>query len=187
MFWNKEKPKVVQSGKTDSNKGKGLVLFDSVEDAIKAEKLVVKAGYRCSLVAPPPHLRKGCDIAIEVDLVEQPAIERVLSNVPYVEFTPRSGSGELLDIVKVFNFGEYTMIKAGNMKLTFEKSTGIIVNTSGGGCPDIPYLHIELVGKRLDAIPQPKDIGHTLCALMLDRAVEGARSIWMEGGGSECS
>ncbi len=74
------------------------------------------------------------------------------------------------------------MVRAGNMKLTFEEQSGMIVNTSGGGCPDIHYLHIELVGKRLDEIPRPKDIGHTLCALMLDRAVAGARDIWKKGG-----
>lgn len=182
MFWQKEKSNTRSSGKTSNNQGKGLVLFDSVEDAIRAEKLVVKAGYVCSLVAPPPRLRRGCDVAVEINLVEQPAIERVLGKAPYVEIVPLSGSGKLLDIVQVFNYGDYTMVRAGNMKLTFEDISGIIVNTSGGGCPDIPYLYIELVGKRLDEIPRPKDIGHTLCALMLDRAVEGARDVWMNGG-----
>ncbi|MDD3270003.1 MAG: DUF3343 domain-containing protein [Syntrophomonadaceae bacterium] len=183
MFWGKEKTKRSSgSDKSKKHKGKGLVLFDSVEEAIRAERLVAKAGYACSLVAPPPQLRKGCDVAVEIDLVEQPAIERVLEQASYVEVTPLSGSGKLLDIIQIFRYGNYTMVRAGNMKLTFEEPSGIIVNTSGGGCPDIPYLHIELMGKRLDEIPRPKDIGHTLCALMLDRAVEGARDIWMNGG-----
>ncbi len=182
MFWNKEKPPIANTNKSGNSKGNGLVLFDSVEDAIRAEKLVKRAGYACSLVAPPPQLRKGCDVAVEINLIEQPAIERVLEKVGYVEVAPLSGSGKLLDIIQVFNYGKYIMVRAGNMKLTFDEQSGIIVNTSGGGCPDIPYLHIELVGKRLDEIPRPKDIGHTLCALMLDRAVEGARDIWMNGG-----
>jgi len=72
------------------------------------------------------------------------------------------------------------MVKAGNMKMSFDKSTGIIVNTSGGGCPDIPYLHIELVGRKLAEAPRPKDVGFTLCALMLDRAFEECLSLWEE-------
>lgn len=183
MFWRRKKDdNGSRHAKSNNHRGKGLVLFDSVEEAIRAERLLVKAGYACSLVAPPPQLRKGCDVAVEIDLVEQPAIERVLAHTSYVEVVPLSGSGKLLDIVQVFTYGKYTMVRAGNMKLTFEEQSGMIVNTSGGGCPDIPYLHIELVGKRLDEIPRPKDIGHTLCALMLDRAVEGARNIWKKGG-----
>lgn len=183
MFWSKKKLDTNnRPAKKNNNNGKGLVLFDSVEEAIKAERIIVKAGYACSLVAPPPELRRGCDVAVEIELVEQPAIERVLERASFVAVTPLSGSSKLLDIVQIFRYGDYTMVRAGNMKLTFEDQSGIIVNTSGGGCPDIPYLHIELMGKRLDEILRPKDIGHTLCALMLDRAVEGALDIWMNGG-----
>ncbi len=181
MFWPKKKDRTGLNRRSNENRGKGLVLFDTVEEAIKGEKLVTKAGYTCSLVAPPPSLRKGCDVALEINLVEQPAIERTLQPVPYNEVVPLAGSGELLDIVQVFEYPAHIMVKAGNMKLTFDKQSGLIVNTSGGGCPDIPYLHIEMVGKRLDEIPRPRDIGHTLCALMLDRAVEGALEIWMKG------
>ncbi len=182
MFWPKKKNRKALRNKSEAKQGKGLVLFDTVEEAIKAEKLVTKAGYECCLVAPPPSLRKGCDVAVEINLVEQPAIERTLQPVSYNEVVPLAGSAQLLDIVQVFEFPEHIMVKAGNMKLTFETQSGIIVNTSGGGCPDIPYLHIEMMGKHLDEIPRPRDIGHTLCALMLDRAVEGAREIWAEGG-----
>ena len=34
----------------------------------------------------------------------------------------------------------------------------------------IPYLNLALVGKRVDEVPRPKDLGYTLCGLMLDRA-----------------
>jgi hypothetical protein len=86
-----------------------------------------------------------------------------------------------LEIVKLTDFGDAVMVKAGNMKLTFDKNSGIIINTSGGGCPDIPYLHAELIGKKLTEAPRPKDIGFTLCALMLDRAIEQCLEIWEEG------
>ena len=180
MLWEKKDKK--KANMNNSRKGKGLVLFDSVEEAIRAEKLIRKEGYQCSLVAPPLQLRKGCDVAVEIELIEQPAIERVIGKEMCFEIAPLTGSSKLLDIIQVYRYGHYIMVKAGNMKLTYEEVSGMVVNTSGGGCPDIPYLHIELVGKSLDEIPRPKDIGHTLCALMLDRAVEGALHLWKNGG-----
>ena len=155
--------------------GGGLVLFLDVQGAMMAEKVLRGAGYVVRLVAPPPALRKGCDLALEINLVEQPGIERVLNqkDVDYVSVTPlKTGTSELLEIVKVTDFGNWVMVKAGNMKLTFDKDSGIIVNTSGGGCPDIPYLHAELIDKPFAEVPRPRDIGFTLCARMLDRALE---------------
>ena len=131
-------------------------------------------------------MRRGCDLALEVNLVEQPGIERLLrdSDTPYVEVTPlRSETAALLDVVKITDYGEWMMVKAGNMKLAFDKRTGTIVNTSGGGCPDIPYLHAEMVGRQLAEAPRPRELGFTLCALMLDRALEESLSLWRDGGG----
>ena len=116
--------------------------------------------------------------------MEQPGIERLLRqcDVAYVEVTPlKVGTSEILGIVRVVDFGDWVMVKAANMKLTFEKETGVIVNTSGGGCPDIPYMHAELIGKPLGEAPRPRDIGFTLCALMLDRALE--ESLGLRKGG----
>jgi hypothetical protein len=158
--------------------GKGLVTFAGVEDALKAEKIIRRAGYSCTLVAPPPALRKGCDLALEFNLVEQPVIERLLSpEVPFLGVHSLEGSAELLQIVKVTYFPGYTMVKAGNMKITFDNSSGVIVNTSGGGCPDVPYLHARLVGCKITEAPRPREIGFTLCALMLDRALEECLSL----------
>jgi len=164
--------------------GGGLVLFLDVQDAMQAERVLKKAGYLVKLVAPPPELRKGCDLAVEVNLVEQPGIERVLNqeDVAYVSIVPlKIGTSEILEIVKVTDFGRWIMVKAANMKLTFDKESGVIVNTSGGGCPDIPYLHIELINKLLIEAPRPSDIGYTLCALMLGRALE--ESVTLQQGG----
>lgn len=160
--------------------GGGLILFRNVEEAIKAEKVLKAADYMVKLVAPPPALRKGCDLALEINLVEQTGIERLFrgEDVHYVEIIPRKGSGELLEIVKVKDFGEAVMVKAGNMKLTFDKNSGTILNVSGGGCPDIPYLHAELIDKKLIEAIRPRENGFTLCALMLDRAFCEALEIW---------
>ena len=164
--------------------GDGLVLFMDVHDAMQAEKALSQAGYLVKLVAPPPELRKGCDLAVAINLVEQPGIERALreKGVGYVRVTPlKAGTEGILEIVKITDFGDWTMVKAANMKLTFDKKSGVIVNTSGGGCPDIPQLHADLIDKPLNKAPKPRDIGFTLCALMLDRALEECLSLWRGG------
>ncbi len=172
---------IFKQKKKDTFEGSGLVIFDDVPQAIHGEKVLKKAGYQVKLVAPPPALRKGCDLSLEINLVEQMGIERLFSdqNLPYMEIAPlREKTSGLLDIVSVTDFGEAVMVKAGNMKISFDKSTGVILNTSGGGCPDIPWLHAELIDKKLSEAPRPKDIGFTLCALMADRAFEECLNIW---------
>lgn len=160
--------------------GGGLILFHNVEEAIRAEKTLKAAGYEVKLVAPPPELRKGCDLALEINLVEKAGVERLLgsSKTSFIEILPIKGAGELLSIVKTKDFGDSLMVKAGNMKLTFDKKSGIILNISGGGCPDIPYLHLDMIDKKLPDAERPKDNGYTLCALMLDRAYSEALEIW---------
>jgi len=64
------------------------------------------------------------------------------------------------------------MIRAANMKLTIDKETKHIVNVSGGGCPDVPYLAQEMVGKTILDAPEPRKIGHTLCGYALQLAYE---------------
>ena len=164
--------------------GGGLVLFLDVHDAMQAEKILKKAGYAVKLVAPPPELRKGCDLAVEINLVEQPGIQRLLNqrDIGYVSVTPlKISTSKLLEIVKITDFGDWVMVKAANMKLTYDKGSGVIVNTSGGGCPDIPHLHAELIDKPLSKAPRPRDTGFTLCALMLDRALEESLVLQKEG------
>jgi hypothetical protein len=164
--------------------GSGLVLFDTVQPAMQAEKILKKADYYVRLVAPPPELRRGCDLAVEINLVEQPGIERLLrqQDVDYIEIRPlKDSDAEILEIVHATDFGDWVMVKAANMKLTFEKKSGKIVNTSGGGCPDIPYMHAEVLDKPLGEAPRPRDLGYTLCSLMLDRALEESLSLYERG------
>jgi len=63
------------------------------------------------------------------------------------------------------------------MKITIDKEKGLIVNISGGGCPDVPYLTMTLVGKKLTDVEGPEEIGYSLCAYMLQRAYEKAINI----------
>lgn len=151
----------------------GLFLFDSVSDALRAEAVLKAAGYCVELVAPPQHLRAGCDLALALSAIERPGAQRVLVES---KAEPRGwvdtfeGSLALASIVTHEDFGRWLMVRVGNMKITVEKATGRIVNTSGGGCPDIPYLNLRLVGASIKDVQRPKDLGYTLCGLMLDRA-----------------
>jgi hypothetical protein len=64
----------------------------------------------------------------------------------------------LLEPVSIFHvkdFGEYLMVRAANMKITVDKRSLKIVNISGGGCPDVPYLAERLVGKTLTEAAGP--------------------------------
>lgn len=178
-FWSRSRPSPEKSA---SSRGRGLILFKAVQEALKAEKVLKKSGYNFKLVAPPPALRKGCDLAIEVATVERMGIERVLreSEIETLgDIIPLNAESQKpLDIIKVTQFDNWVMVRAGNMKITFDKQSGVILNISGGGCPDVPYLHLELIDRELTKAPRPRDLGYTLCALMLDRAYEESLSIF---------
>ncbi len=161
-----------------------MIIFPDVSQAIQAEKVLKAGGYDIKLIAPPPKYRMGCDLGLEINLFEKAGIARLLKekDAEYIDILATTeGSSELLSVVKTTDYGQWIMVKAGNMKLAFDKSSGIIVNTSGGGCPDIPYLHAEMVDKTLTEAPRPKDLGYTLCAVMLDRALEEALTLWNGG------
>jgi len=152
---------------------RGLAMFPEIPMIFKAEEVLKQNGLAARVVAPPPHLREGCDLAVEFDILEKPAVERTLreQNLELLHILSLDDPAlEPLDIVKSVDFGDLLMVRAANMKMTIDKKTGRIENISGGGCPDVPYLYVRLVGKKLDEVPRPTEIGFTLCALMLDRA-----------------
>jgi hypothetical protein len=167
--------------KKNDFQGDGIIIFRDVACSMKGERIIRSAGFEVKLVAPPQELRMGCDLALEVNLVEQTAIERLfkVNEVSFVRFLPLTNNpSQMIDIIKTTDFGKWYMIKSGNMKLSFEKASGLIVNISGGGCPDIPYLSAEMVDKTLRSAPQPRDLGYTLCATMLQRAYEEAMHLY---------
>jgi hypothetical protein len=179
----------MESTKPEKTKfvGDGIIIFHDVAGAMKGDRVTRAEHYETKLVAPPPELRMGCDLALEINLVEQAGIERLFKekDVPIVSISPlKKGASQMCDIVKVTDFGKWVMVKAGNMKLSFEKATGVVVNISGGGCPDIPYLNAEMVDKTLADAPQPNVLGYTLCATMLQRAYEEAVNIFKGGQAS---
>ena len=157
------------------------MIFDETRHALKTEKIFHEQGIDVKLVAPPMRFRLGCDLAVMVDIMEKPALERLLSSkgIPFVDIIPLdSDVCRPVSILKRVDYDEATMIKAANMKMVFNRSTGRIVNISGGGCPDVPYLYSSLVNKHLNEVERPARLGFTLCAMMLDKAFIECRRVY---------
>jgi hypothetical protein len=153
----------------------GILVFDNTSEVIRAENALKAAGWNIRVKGPPPEIRTGCDLVIEFPLIEELAVRRVLQQVDLQPLETVPVTSPLLQPVDLFHvkdFGDFLMVRAANMKLTVDKRNGVIVNISGGGCPDIPYLAQEMVGKPLAGAPQPRQIGHTLCGYALQLAYE---------------
>ncbi len=138
------------------------------------------AGFRVYVKGPPPQVRTVCDLGIEFPLISGLEIARILetNRIKPLQILPLNDP--LLEPVEIFNvkdFGDYLMVRAANMKITVRWSDQMIVNISGGGCPDVPYLAEQLVGKTLQAAPEPKALGSTLCGYALQLAYEETKRL----------
>lgn len=156
---------------------RGLLVFAGTGEVIRAEKLLKEQGWSIRVMGPPPEIRTGCDLVIEFPLIEELNILRSLREADNPPLSAVPVTGPLLAPVSLFqvkDFGRHLMVRAANMKLTVDKASRVIVNVSGGGCPDVPYLAQEMTGKTLEAAPRPRDLGHTLCGYALDLAFEEA-------------
>ena len=156
-----------------------ILVFENTSEVIRAENVLKEKGWKIKVMGPPPEIRSGCDLVIEIPLIEELNILRSLdeAGTPPIEVVPVSSP--LLKPVDLFqskDFGQYLMIRAANMKLTIDKQTLAIVNVSGGGCPDVPYLAQHMVGKHINEAPSPREIGHTLCGYALQLAYEEVKS-----------
>jgi hypothetical protein len=174
-FLKRSKPKR-SSGK--KNRDKGILVFENTSEVIRAENMLKSNGWRIRVMGPPPEIRTGCDLVIEFPLIEELNVLRVLeeSGVAPLRVVPvHSALLEPVNLFQTKDFGEYLMIRAANMKLTVHKETMKIVNVSGGGCPDVPFLAQEMVGKHFSDAPSPRTIGHTLCGYALQLSYEEMR------------
>ncbi len=163
--------------------GEGYLLFSHTSEVIRAERLLKDAGLPVQVVGPPPSVREGCDMALLFPIVLEVAVRETLAkaNMSPLHLLPRKEG--MLDPVSLFHArilrGEedYLMVRAANMKITLAiggAESGRIVNISGGGCPDVPYLAALLVGQYLTQAPEPVQNGKTLCAYSLQKAFEEA-------------
>lgn len=170
-FSKKKTSKAVESQTSD----RGILVFENTSEVIRAESILKKNGWEIRVMGPPPEIRTGCDLVIEFPLIEKLNILRKLeeSRVKPIQVVPvNSPLLKPVDLFHIKDFGQYLMVRAANMKLTIDKETMVIVNISGGGCPDVPYLASQMVGKHLAEAPSPKEIGHTLCGYALQLAFE---------------
>jgi hypothetical protein len=154
---------------------RGLLIFTDTSTVMQAEQILKEESYNIKVVSPPEKYRTGCDLCVEFPLVEEPGITRLLRTVDLapIDVLPVSPNGlEPLRLCRAKDFGQYLMVRAANMKITIDKKTSRIVNISGGGCPDVPYLAYEMVGKLLSESPEPVQIGFSMCAYSLNTARE---------------
>ena len=171
LFRKKRTPGSAKSDIAD----RGILVFDHTSEVIRAETALKSRGAGIRVMGPPPEIRSGCDLVIEFPLIEELNVLRILKEVDVAPLQVVPVNSPLLQPVNLFqtrDFGRYFMVRAANMKLTIDKETGTIVNISGGGCPDVPYLAQRMVGRRLCDAPSPREIGHTLCGYALQLAYE---------------
>ena len=173
-FLKKNQPEVEEREKADC----GFLVFENTSEVIQAENLLKKKGWKIRVMGPPPEIRSGCDLVVEFPLIEELKIVKTLQDagIPPLQAVPvTSPLLQPVGLFKTKDFGKYLMVQAANMKLTVEKESLTIVNISGGGCPDVPYLAEQMVGKSLNGAPSPREIGHTLCGYALQLAYEEMR------------
>ncbi|HDR17078.1 MAG TPA: DUF3343 domain-containing protein [Desulfobacteraceae bacterium] len=166
-------------GKTD----RGILVFENTSEVIRAERILKESGWKVEVMGPPPEIRTGCDLVIEIPLVERLNILRLLEKekIEPLQFVPVTGPLlKPVDLFQTKRIGNYLMVRAANMKITIDSTSGVIVNISGGGCPDVPFLAAEMVGAHLNKAPSPHEIGHTLCGYALHLAYEEVKRLCSE-------
>ena len=172
-----------RSGTEERKAELGFLVFQHTGEVIQAERGLQAAGFRVEVKGPPPELRTGCDMVLTFPLMKEHAVRRVLEELRLTPLSVVPVSATMLEPVSLFrvtDYGQCLMVQAANVKLTFERESGLIVNISGGGCPDVPYLAGLLVGRRLDDAEEPRLKGHTLCSYALQKAFLEARRLWAE-------
>ncbi len=164
--------KIEEESECDLKSSKALLIFEHTSEVIKAEEIIKNQNIFFKVVAPPPEYRKGCDLAIEVWIVEIPGILNLLKKkgLDPIEVLPLSDTNlEPVDLYFIKDYGDFIMVRFANMKITAEKKNLKIVNISGGGCPDVPFLAAYLIGRDLKG-EFPLEYSYSLCGYALKKA-----------------
>ncbi len=172
--------KSIDSSGTNPVSDRGILVFVNTSEVIAAERALQEAGFEVKVKGPPPDLQTGCDMVVVFPVLKQAAVEKVLKEARLEPEKIITEADALLDPVSLYqvkDLGRWLMIRAANMKITIDKETGIIVNISGGGCPDVPWLAQQMVGKKFCEAPRPISIGHTLCCYSLQKAYDELKRI----------
>lgn len=179
MKWFKKKEKPSQEEESERQDKqevtRGLLIFAHPTTVIDVEQILRDEGYEIRVVSPPPSYRTGCDLSVEFPMEAEAAITELLNmtNLTPLDVVPITSKGmEPLQFVRKKWYGKYLMVRAANMKITLDTETKIIVNISGGGCPDVPYLATALIGQHINEAPDLTEVGFSLCAYSLNTARE---------------
>lgn len=157
---------------------RGLLAFAHTGDVIRAERLLREQGLDIDVKGPPPQMRTGCDMVVVFPLISQAAVLASLKTAGLEPEQVVSAHDVLLEPVSLFQssrLDHWLMVRAANMKITVDCRDKRIVNISGGGCPDVPWLAHCLCGRTLDTAPEPLSLGQTLCCYSLQKAFEEIR------------
>ncbi len=124
----------------EEEKDKALIVFDYIYHAMRARPVLEEAGFKVRDVAPPVEYRTGCDLALEIGAKEADTAEDILekNDILFMDilFMPKDTKLTpvyLTKLIKTTDYGGYTMVRCGNLKITYRKGLGTIVNVSGGG------------------------------------------------------
>jgi hypothetical protein len=119
---------------------KALIVFDYIGHAMRGKYVLEKTGLSMREVAPPPEYRTGCDLALEIDGDKVDIAEDILdkNDIMFMDilFMPKDAKLTpvyLTKLIKTTEYSGYTMVRCGNLKITYRKGLGTIVNVSGGG------------------------------------------------------
>ena len=158
---------------------RGLLVFEHTGEVIRAECLLRAAGLDVEVKGPPPQLHTGCDMGVVFERVRQAHVMEILEHDGLHPNQVVSANDVLLEPVSLYQIkhldNRWIMVRAANMKITLDTADGRIVNISGGGCPDVPWVAHKLCGLRLDEAPEPLSLGQTLCCYSLQKAFEELR------------
>ncbi len=160
---------------------RGFLVFQHTGEVIQAERTLKEAGFAVEVKGPPAELRTGCDMVVVFDLMQEPPVRTTLADAglePVRSVPVRDALLEPVSLFQIRDYDDWFMVRAANMKITVERSSGVIVNISGGGCPDVPYLAALLCGRCIADAEEPRVKGQTLCSYSLQRAFEEARRVW---------
>lgn len=162
-----------------SNSGPAIImfLFRVAGDAIFAESALKKDGINASLAQPPRNITRGCELAVKLPFSSQFSAMKTLDTrgVPYLDVIATSVVEDLpCEFISQKQIGDYFMTRVGNMKVTVD-SDGMVVNVSGGGCPDVLRVARLIIGKKAgagnDSIKVIEDNTHSLCGYLLKKAL----------------
>ncbi len=156
----------------------GVLVFAGTAEVIRAERILERAGIAAEVKGPPPDLRTGCDMVLVFPLLLEPAALAALEseNLHPLRVLPLGDMLEPVSLFQTARSGSFVMVRAANMKITVDAG-GRIVNISGGGCPDVPYLASLLIGADVREAAPPREHGKTLCSYALQKAFEEVRRL----------